>query len=561
MNYIGSILGLLFSLVFNFIFTFAPVIIVIIVIAIRNKNKRKRLNSINNFDASSISSVPNTSSFILKCAACGSVLTFNHKFCSKCGAPFSGDNVAVERNPNAQTSTAQPRKKIVTSSSYDSMFNLAENLMIEEFINRELVKAELDKNSKLIPSDALKRKKIFTVIFAVLLFIYVSLIFFHFPIWTYIIGAILLFIFYKCTTNYTLMKYLKKQLKVRPSEKVSNIVMNAKNTLVTDDSKRVFIIGGVIAIILPMIIFFKPVIMYEKTDNGYGVRYYIYGLSNFTSATIPKTHKGQDVVSLRGNTFSNMYFLKEVKLPDSITEIRGQAFKNDYSLTSVNLPSNLLYLGGETFYNCKSLKSINLPIGISEIKGSTFENCKSLKSVVIPDNVTRIGGHAFYGNSSLSSVIISENSKLKEIGSSAFRLCRSLDKITIPKDTYVNIRAFKESPTDVKRFGDVELGSLINSSNYAYDAYVYIKLGETKEINQYRTGAIVQDAYLKLERVEKGYDSNEFIITYSDNNGVETFTLGKDYSYKVINDNIAVEISADYVLRYDSAVSLNIYYN
>ena len=38
------------------------------------------------------------------------------------------------------------------------------------------------------------------------------------------------------------------------------------------------------------------------------------------------------VVGLRGNTFSNMPFLTEVSLPDSITEIRGQAFKNCRSL-------------------------------------------------------------------------------------------------------------------------------------------------------------------------------------------------------------------------------------
>lgn len=590
MDNVVGILWIIFAFVFNIILTFAPLIIIIVVIV--NRKKRINLNNIGNVNVSNVSSMPNTSVIILKCAVCGSVLTVNHKFCSKCGAAFDGNNVVVEENPNAPLNNAnqntnvsvQPQKKIVTSSSFDSMFNMSESLMVEEFINRELVKADLDKNSKLIPSDALKRKKIFTIIFAVLLFIYISLIFFHFPIWTYIIGAILLFIFYKCTTNYTLMKYLKKQLKVRPSEKVSNIVMTAKSTLVTDDSKRVFIIGSIIAFILPMIIFFKPIIMYEKTDNGYGVRYYIYGLSNFTSATIPETHKGRDVVSLRGNTFSNMYFLKKVNLPDSVTEIRGQAFKNAYKLTSIKLPSKLKYLGGGAFYNCKSLKSIDIPdsvtyIGgeafynckslesvklssnISEIRGSTFENCTSLKSVVIPDNVTRIGGHAFYGNSSLSSVVISENSKLDEIGSSAFRLCRSLDKITIPKDTYVNMRAFKESPTDVKRIGDVELGSLINSSNYTYDTYVYIKSGETKQINQHRTGATVQDAYVKLERVEKGYDSNDFLITYRDNNGVETFYLDKDYSYKVINDNIAVEISADYVLKYDSAVSLNIYYN
>jgi hypothetical protein len=80
-------------------------------------------------------------------------------------------------------------------------------------------------------------------------------------------------------------------------------------------------------------------------DGGYGVRYYAFGLTNFISATIPEEHNGKPVISLRGNTFSNMFFLKEVKLPDTITEIRGQAFKNCISLKSVNIPKNLEYLG------------------------------------------------------------------------------------------------------------------------------------------------------------------------------------------------------------------------
>lgn len=61
-------------------------------------------------------------------------------------------------------------------------------------------------------------------------------------------------------------------------------------------------------------------------------------------------------MGLRGNTFSNMPFLTEVTLPDSITEIRGQAFKNCRSLESVTLPKNLTYLGGEAFIVAAALR-------------------------------------------------------------------------------------------------------------------------------------------------------------------------------------------------------------
>ncbi len=73
-----------------------------------------------------------------------------------------------------------------------------------------------------------------------------------------------------------------------------------------------------------------------------------------------------------------------------------------------------------------------------------MKTIKSYYDKKFPIQLQRIGGHAFYGCKSLSKVELSENSKLKEIGSSAFRLCDSLKEITIPSLTSVNSRAFKK---------------------------------------------------------------------------------------------------------------------
>lgn len=423
----------------------------------------------------------------LKCAKCNAVLQIKDKFCSNCGEPFDGNNVVVSENANASVQTLP--KVAVLPTSFDNIYSLSEDKMVEEFINRELAKAGIDKSSKLIPSDILKRKKILNIIFSILIFVFMTLIFFHFPIYTYIVGLVILFIFFRVTKKYNLIKYLKKQLKARPQEKISNIVMNVKNTFTTDNSKGIFAISLLVAIILPLIIFSSPRIIYERVDDGYAVRYYIFGLTNFKTVVIPEIYKNENVVSLRGNTFSNMPFLEIVILPDSITEIRGQAFKNCYNLKEVNMPKKLEYLGGGAFYNAKSIKRIELPdtltyLGgesfygaksleyvklsnsLTEIRGDSFEYCTSLKSITIPDNVTRIGGHAFYGNSSLSKVSISENSKLQEIGSSAFRQCSRLYNINIPSGTYVNERAFKESPTVVNRYNNYQ-----NNCQYIDEIY------------------------------------------------------------------------------------------
>jgi len=522
---------------------------------------------------------------LIKCTKCGGTLAITDTACKNCGTPFDGNNVKIEINTDPNTQGVQ-NIGVLPPLNYDKMFDLTEEQMLEEFINRQLVKAGIDKNTKLIPKEVLKRKKILSIIFSILLFIYISLIFFHFPILTYIIGIIILIIFFAKTRKYDLIQYLKKEIKSRPGEKISNIVMNAKTTFVKDNRKKVSIPAVCLAIILPLIIFINPVILYEKVDNGYAVRFYAFGLTNFETATIPEKYKGEKVVSLRGNTFSNMPFLKEVTWPDTIIEIRGQAFKNDKRLTKVNIPKNLEYLGGGAFYNCKSITEIELPdtlvelggeafynaislesiklsSNLTEIRGNTFENCYSLKEITIPDKVTRIGGHAFYGCSSLSKVTLTENSKLREIGSSAFRLCRSLKEIKIPKTTIIDSRSFKESPTKVKRFGDLDYGNIINSNNYEYNTFLHlsIKDNEKTKINEYRTNAQLQDAYLTLEKVKIHQTSNEFTLKYTDPSTEKTFTLTKTNPYVIINDNLAIEISDEYIFDYDASISLNVYYN
>lgn len=419
------------------------------------------------------------------------------------GYSFAGANNGIQDN-----------RVMLTPASFDKVFSLKDDQMIEEIIKRELAKAGLDPKTKQMPSDVAKRKMILNIIFAVLVFVSISSIFIHFPIYVYLLELLVLTVFFIVTRKYSLIKYLKKQLKARPGEKVSNIVMNTKSTLVRDRSIIALLLALIPAIALPLVIFATPKIIYEKTEGGYAVRYYIYGLTNATTAEIPETYNNEKVVSLRGNTFSNMFFLEKVTLPDTVTEIRGQAFKNCISLKEVNIPKNLQYLGGGSFAGAISIKRIDLPdtlteLGgeafqgassleyvrlsnnITEIRGNTFEDCESLKEITIPDNVTRIGGHAFYGNTSLARVNISTNSKLQEIGSSAFRNCDALKEISLPNATEVNSKAFKGSPTIIKRYSTTLLNP--NTTYNKYNNYNTTNTTSTYNTYQYNNSYINAD--------------------------------------------------------------------
>ena len=409
----------------------------------------------------------------LKCPKCNEKLRPIDKFCPNCGADVKKE-VEFQIN-NAGKQAPIIKKEYVLPTSFPDIYNSSENNVLEEYIKIELKNQKIDLNTKLMPLSTLKRKKVLSIIFSILVFIYISMIFFHFPLLTYIMGIIILIVFFVISRKFNLVKMIAKEIKARPTEKMDNIIINIVNNL-TEDNLLIFkICSFLVAVFLPLMIFMTPKIFYEKQDDGYAVRFYAYGLLNYKSATIPEEYRGKKVIALRGNTFSNMYFLEKVTLPDTIKEIRGQTFKYDWKLTEVNMPKSLEYLGGGAFYNCISLKKISLPDtltymggetfynatsleyvklsrNLTEIRGNTFENCYSLKEIVIPDKVTRIGGHAFYGNHNLEKVTLTKNSKLTEIGSSTFRQCYKLENIKIPIHTTVNDRAFKESPTVVSRF-------------------------------------------------------------------------------------------------------------
>lgn len=428
---------------------------------------------------------------LTNCPSCNAELKPTDKFCTSCGVPI----VTALQTPIKGT--------LVKPIDFDPIYSLSEDKLLEEFIKKEMVKADIAIGRD-IPSGVLKRKNALNVILAILLFAFMCLIFFHFPLYTYMLGIIIIIVFLVVTRKYDLMDYIVKEIKSRPNEKISNIIMNIKNSFVPDTSKTLRKITIAVALLAPLIIFYKPLIFYETIEDAYSIRFYTYGLTEYKNAYIPSSHNGKPVVSIRGNVFANMYFLETVTLPDSITEIRGEAFKNDIKLRSVKLPSNL-----------------------TEIKGSTFENCNSLESIEIPDTVTRIGGHAFYNCTGLREVDISSNSQLNEIGSSAFRNCYSLKSITIPYNAYVNDRAFKNSPTQINYYRD-------DGTKLSYKTMTVVLYD-----NQTRMVELEDRQPFTLDLVYADYSNKTFQISYNEE---PAFMLGKhtNTSY-IINDDLIIE--------------------
>ncbi len=497
----------------------------------------------------------------------------------------------------------------------EPIYRKSEKEIIKTFIKEELKKNNYNYKDAIEYIE--KRKFNLTLIFSILNFLIFSTVFFHISSLMYLLLILNVVVYIMFIKKYNIVNYLYKQVKARPDEDISLVVSSVISDKVMPNYAKK-IIPILISIILPMAIFFKPMMFYEKYEDGYSLRFYTMGLINKEEIKVPETYKGKKVLSIRGNVFANLRNLKKIYLPDSIKEIRGRVFLNDSNLIYVKLPNNLNYLGGSAFKNCtslekielpdtlteingstfegcKSLKNINLsdnitsihgsafkncsslesiklPENITEIRGNTFEECTSLKSIEIPDNVTRIGGHAFYGATNLSEVKISENSKLNEIGSSAFRKCSRLYSITLPSNIYINERAFKESPTIVKQFGEEDNTveepkvenkkvSFFDESKFKHVAFSIFSIKEEKNFVYYKDSKIYNST-LTLKEVKEENGVKKFIMEYKMNGEVTTFTITKDTPYKVINSDIAVKVSKVETLNtYSNFISLYLYYN
>jgi len=120
-------------------------------------------------------------------------------------------------------------------------------------------------------------------------------------------------------------------------------------------------------------------------------------------------------------------------------------------LKKVKLPESLTSIGFDTFCNCGELVEINFPPNLEAIAGNdnwgAFKNCKKLSAVDLSSctKLTRIGEKTFFGCTALTGIDLSFCKELKAIKDSAFEECTSLKQIKLPEDiTYISMNSFKK---------------------------------------------------------------------------------------------------------------------
>lgn len=196
------------------------------------------------------------------------------------------------------------------------------------------------------------------------------------------------------------------------------------------------------------------VLTYTWMGNGYSVRAGArFGL--VSSVTVPAQYNGGKVTQIAGNAFAGFSSsLKEINIPDTVTDIPVSAFEGCTALTAVNVyyaganyaryssQDGVLYDSGaenEThapqpaYMPAGKTGSYRIPDGVTAIPANAFAGSK-IDRVVIPASVTQIGTEAFAGCENLVSVVFEEpgaSAPALTIGDRAFADC-AFTSISLP---------------------------------------------------------------------------------------------------------------------------------
>lgn len=164
--------------------------------------------------------------------------------------------------------------------------------------------------------------------------------------------------------------------------------------------------------------------------------------------------------------YLNNELVKDVVIPNNITEIGNYLFINYSSLTSIIIHENVTNIGDFAFQGCNNVSEVVIPSSVTKIGAGSFSGCTGLTSVKIGENVRTIGRSAFYGCSGLESIVIPD--KVTWVGWSSFYKCTNLKKIYLGKAvTTIDPEAFQycKSMQDFYSYAE-QVPSLVNNSAF-----------------------------------------------------------------------------------------------
>jgi len=139
---------------------------------------------------------------------------------------------------------------------------------------------------------------------------------------------------------------------------------------------------------------------------------------------------------LQFKNLETVHFLTDANGASSCNVLERRAFWNCRNLKEVvNFnKTRISSINIDAFRSCDKLQAISLPATVMGIGDYAFYNCASLRTIALPIATEDIGDYAFCDCTNLASVTIPTESRLKTVGSGAFKECISLKSLTFAKN-------------------------------------------------------------------------------------------------------------------------------
>ena len=135
------------------------------------------------------------------------------------------------------------------------------------------------------------------------------------------------------------------------------------------------------------------------------------------SFEIPSEYEGKTITKIGDEAFAYCENLKQVTIPNTITEIGEKAFANS-GLTSVEIPASVKTIGKQAFSDCDSLERVTMHSD-AECGYSVFYSCGSLEEFIFPNDMQKLNLGFFADCYAYRNVILPDS--LTFIDSQAFR--------------------------------------------------------------------------------------------------------------------------------------------
>ena len=140
--------------------------------------------------------------------------------------------------------------------------------------------------------------------------------------------------------------------------------------------------------------------------------------------SVPDTFYGLPVTMLYDDLFKHHTEIREIHLPQTLTDIGGFVFDGCTSLDHIGIPDSVSVIWQYAFVR-SSIREIILPASLKSVYPFTFMDCRELTEVTCGPDLKEISAWAFQGCISLQKIRVSLHTK---IDGRAFDGC---NKITI----------------------------------------------------------------------------------------------------------------------------------